>query len=212
MAKAPSKAEELPLSTAKLIETAQSENQRAARQRQARADFARRGERLNADVPPCFFRLAEGLRDAVRRFNAGITEDAPGLLLHYHETPAVSLKDGRPGQELLCSVRRGKTVFDLTLRYMSRSNGGDLPIIEGHGTYVGTYVGVETQRVLLRIEGWVEGGKTIFWASLDFQRYAMDLAELPDRIVMSIVRHMPELLHRDLNPPPPRPLPQVQEE
>jgi hypothetical protein len=194
--------EALPPAKARLLELARQESERAAKLRATREDFAHRREFLMRDVPPRFFALAAGLREAVERFNATLTEDDPKLPLHYEETPGVTLKD-LGADDLRVTVRRHGARFELGLRLMTRSGVGTsktsitVPLIEGYGTYGRDH----ERRVMMRIEGWVEGGKTIYWYSLDFKRMQMDLDELPDRIAMSIVQVDPVLLYRSLTPP-----------
>ena len=52
---------------------------------------------------------------------------------------------------------------------------------------------------MLRIEGWVEKGKPIFWYSLDFKRQSVAIDEVAERIVASVAANDYSLLSRDLD-------------
>jgi hypothetical protein len=194
--------DELPLTTARIVQFARTESERVARSRAHLADFARRGEVIGAELPACYFALCRDLQVAVRRFNDSLSEESQGLRLQYRETPGVTLREVVPGADLLASVWRREVRFDLILRFLSRANRPDLPIIEGHGMYPKK----DSDRVLMRIEGWVEQGRLTHWVSLNFRRRQTPLAEVPERIILSVVKEDPDLLHCDLNPPlPPAP-------
>jgi hypothetical protein len=176
---------------ARVSELGRQESERVAQLRQRQQDFAQRGELLLRDVPPRFFEMAAALRDAVARFNAALTEDDPGLPLRYEETPAVILRE-TGGDDLRVSVWRKFGRFDLTLRMMTRAGKPPVPLIEGHGSYGALH----PRRVMVRIEGWVENGKTTFWYTLDFKRLRVSLDEVPDRIVLSVIQADPSILSR----------------
>lgn len=186
---------------ARLLELARFEQEQAVRVRTAREDFAQRAALLQKDVPALYFRMTRGLRDAVLRYNQNMGE-ARELLgsVSYSDTAGVALGEVHPGSEYLATVQRRSDRFDLCLRHMTSNRGYDVPIIEGIAE-VGRGV---RERVLMRIEGWVEKGQTIFWVSLDLHRVNIDVAELPDRILMAVVRGETSYLVRDLSPTPPR--------
>ena len=71
-----------------------------------------------------------------------------------------------------------------------------MPLIEGHGDF-----GIQQTRTktMMRIEGWVEQGKPVFWYSLDFKRLSIPLSEVAERIVAAIAANDYSLLSRDLN-------------
>lgn len=175
---------------ARVTELGRKESERVAQQRQRQQDFAQRGELLLRDVPPRFFRMAAELREAVARFNAALTEDDPSLPLRYEETPAVILRE--IGDDLRVSVWRKFGRFDLTLRMMTRAGKPPVPLIEGQGSYGALH----PRRVMVRIEGWVENGQTTYWYTLDFKRLRVNLDEVPDRIVLSVIQADPSILSR----------------
>ena len=53
----------------------------------------------------------------------------------------------------------------------------------------------------IRIEGWIQDGATVFWVHLEQRRYPIDVMDLPDRILMAILRGTPQELIRGLEPP-----------
>lgn len=174
-------------------QAAQTETEQVRKLQRLHEDFARRGERLAVDVPAVFLKLVDGMRDAVQAFNGHAGEGV--ALLRWFETPAVTLRDGPQTAEMFVTVQRLRASFQLTLRYLSRTGKPDLPIIEGYGDFPGQDKG--ERKVMLRIEGWVEGDQTTYWISLDFKRRQIDLSELPSRIVMSVLRHEPGYLERE---------------
>ncbi len=189
----------MSLTTTRIVQLAHTESERVARSRSMQVEFARRGELIGAEVPTAYFAMTQGLMEGVNRFNESLNVDFPGLRLHYRETPGVTLREVIPGHDLLASVWRKDYRFDLILRFMTRATGPDLPLIEGHGIYPRK----DANRVLLRIEGWVEGGKMTYWVSLDFKRRPVPLGDLPGRIVLSVAKEDPEFLHCDLFPKAP---------
>lgn len=167
----------------RIEERARQENERAQRRRQAKLDFAQRGERLLVDVPACYFALCTGLRQAVARFNEALDGGEFTVPLRYEETPGVTLRD-TTSDDLRVTVSRRGARFELLLRFLHRSGKLPVPLIEGYGAY-----GMSLDdRIMVRIEGWVQGGQTTFWYRVDFRRMEIDLAELPERIVLSVVQ------------------------
>jgi hypothetical protein len=178
---------------ARLEDLARQENERAQRRRTAKDDFALRGERLVRDVPPRFFELCTGLREAVGVFNATLDGGEFTVPLRYEESPGVTLRDP-DSDDLRVTVWRRGGRFELLLRFMQRAGKPPVPIIEGYGAYGQNL----DDRVMVRIEGWIEGGQTVYWYRVDFRKMAIDLKELPERIVMSVVQIEPAALYRSL--------------
>lgn len=191
---------ETPVRT-RLLELARFEQEQAERVRTVRADFAQRAERLQVDVPALFFRMTRGLREAVVRYNQSLGEATQVVgALSYSDTPGVALGELHPGSEYLASVWRRNDRFDLRLRHLHSNRGHEVPLIEGIAD-----LGRGTrERVLMRIEGWVKDGETTFWVSFDMQRFNVSVDDLPDRILMAVVRSEATYLVRDMAPPQPR--------
>lgn len=188
---------ETPVRT-RLLELARFEQEQAERVRTVRADFAQRAVRLQVDVPALFFRMTRGLREAVVRYNQSLGEATQVVgAVSYSDTPGVALGELHPGSEYLASVWRRSDRFDLRLRHLHSNRGHEVPLIEGIAE-----LGRGTrERVLMRIEGWVQDGETTFWVSFDMQRFNVSVDDLPDRILMAVVRSEATYLVRDLAPP-----------
>lgn len=178
---------------ARLEDLARQENERAQRRRTAHADFAQRGERLLTDVPPRFFELCAGLRAAVGVFNSTLDGGEFTVPLRYEESPGVTLREPNSDDLRVTVARRGGR-FELLMRYMQRAGKPPVPIIEGYGAFGQSL----DERVMVRIEGWVEGGQTVYWYRVDFRKMEIDLKELPERIVMAVVQIDPAALYRSL--------------
>ncbi|MCS6913671.1 MAG: hypothetical protein NZ890_10565, partial [Myxococcota bacterium] len=180
----------------RLEERARQENEWAQRRRQAQIDFAQRSERLLVEVPACYFALCAGVRQAVGRFNVALDGGEFTAPLRYEETPGVILRDVTSDDLRIALWRRG-ACFELLLRFLHRSGKLPVPLIEGYGTYGAS----QQDRTLVRIEGWVQGGQTTFWYRVNFRRMEMDLAELPERITLSVVQADPTFLWKGLRQP-----------
>ena len=70
--------------------------------------------------------------------------------------------------------------------------------------HIKAYLEAKSYITLMRIEGWVENDQTQFRLSFDLHRFHIDLAELPDRILMAVARGEAMDLVRDLTLPRPR--------
>ena len=109
----------------------------------------------------------------------------------------VALGDANSGDGMRVRIARRGATFDLILRFATRAARADVPLIEGHGDYGNPQQG--RTKTMLRIEGWVEKGKPIFWYSLDFKRQSVAIDEVAERIVASVAANDYSLLSRDLD-------------
>lgn len=186
---------------ARLLTLADGENQQAQRLAQQNSDFKLRTELLGTAVPNKYMELVDGLRSAVRAFNASLVEIPEQPLTHikWYESPNIALRDAVTGDGMRVRVSRLNSYFDLVLRMVSRSGKSDIPLIEGYGSIGRELIRTET---LMRIEGWVENGQVKFWVSLDFKRIALPIDELPDRIVMAVASHDYALISRQYGSSP----------
>ena len=173
----------------------------AADAAQRERDNALRAEVVGKAVPEQYLKLVDEMRDAVQLFNQSLRppEGQSLPLITWVETPNVALRDPNTGDGMRIRIARRGATFDLLLRFASRASRSDVPIIEGHGDY-----GIQQHRTktMVRIEGWVERGKPVFWYSLDFKRQSVDLEEVAERIVASVAANDYSLLSRDLTSDP----------
>lgn len=182
----------------RLIDFARFEQDQARKVLAAREMFLERAERMEKEIPALFFRLAHALRDGVARYNKELAQAADLVgTLTYSDTPGVALGAIMPGAEYAVSVNRGPDRCSLRLRSMISNRGKDMAIIEGE-----VDVGRGFRAVIdIRIEGWIQDGATVFWVHLEQRRYPIDVMDLPDRILMAILRGTPQELIRGLEPP-----------
>lgn len=187
----------------RLLEVARADNARFAQLADMQSDFNRRGEILGSAVPACYLELVANLRDAVRAFNATLNHapETPVPVISWQESPNIVLRDPYSGDGMRVRLSRTFSQFELVLRFASRPGKSDIPIIEGFGQFGKEY----RRKTLMRIDGWVENGKVVYWYSLDFKRYPIEIAEVPDRIVLSVATNDYKVLSRDLMPPDPKP-------
>jgi hypothetical protein len=184
----------------RLLGLAATESQRAESLAQQQRDFLRRDELLAKAMPACYLSLVDSLRAAVRAFNDSLAHvpDQPLAHISWYETPNIVLADPS-GDGMRVRLARGQSSFELLLRLINRSGKADVPLIEGYGS-----IGRAQQRTdsMLRIEGWIENGKVIYWVSFDFKRRNIPLAELPERIVMAVASHNHTHLYRSYDETP----------
>lgn len=182
---------------ARILDIARNDNEKAADAAQRERDNTLRAEVVSKAVPELYLKLVDEMREGVQLFNQSLRPpDGQSLpLISWMETPNVALRDANSGDGMRVRIARRGATFDLLLRFASRSSRSDVPIIEGHGDY-----GIQANRTktMLRIEGWVERGKPVFWYSLDFKRQSVNLEEVAERIVASIAANDYSLLSRDL--------------
>jgi hypothetical protein len=182
---------------ARILDIARNDNEKAADAAQRERDNALRAEVVGKAVPELFLKLVDEMRDAVQLFNQSLRppEGQSLPIVTWVETPNVALRDPNTGDGMRVRIARRGATFDLLLRFASRASRADVPLIEGHGDY-----GIQQNRTktMVRIEGWVERGKPVFWYSLDFKRQSVDLEEVAERIVASIAANDYSLLSRDL--------------
>ncbi len=186
---------------ARILDIARNDNEKAADAAQRERDNALRAEVVGKAVPEQYLKLVDEMRDAVQLFNQSLRppEGQSLPLITWVETPNVALRDPNTGDGMRIRIARRGATFDLLLRFASRASRSDVPIIEGHGDY-----GIQQHRTktMVRIEGWVERGKPVFWYSLDFKRQSVDLEEVAERIVASVAANDYSLLSRDLTSDP----------
>ncbi len=147
---------------------------------EARAELAKSGERLAKEMPPAFFEFCGMLREAVRRFNSAAD---PQKRLTWRESAALAARDANLNADFNCTFGRGTDEVTVALNVMGRSGKPDVYIIEGSGQ-----LGPKPDRFLLRVEGYVQKGKTLFRISVDFKRLETSLDELAERVVMATVK------------------------
>lgn len=179
----------------RLLNIAHTETASARHLAQLDADFAQRHVVLRDAVPAKFLELVDAVRNSVREFNRHLV-DAPGHplpRLQWYETPNISLRDPVTGDGMRIRVQRQNSYFDLLLRMVQRAGKEDIPIIEGYGSLGREVIRTET---LMRVEGFVDKGVARFRLTQDFKRVDIDLAEIPDRIVMAVASHDYTLLTR----------------
>lgn len=184
---------------ARILDIARSESENAADAAQRERDNAMRAEVVAKSVPERYLKLVQDLRDAVRLFNQSLRhpDGHPIPTITWSETANVALGDANSGDGMRVRIARRGATFDLILRFASRAARADVPLIEGHGDYGNPQQG--RQKTMMRIEGWVEKGKPVFWYSLDFKRLSVDLEEVAERIVASVAANDYSLLSRNLD-------------
>jgi hypothetical protein len=128
------------------------------------------------------------VREAVRRFNSAAD---PHKRLVWRESAALAAREPNLNADFNCSFGRAGDEVTLALNAMSRSGKPDVYLIEGYGT-----LGPAHERLLLRIEGFVQKGKVVHRITLDFQRLDCTLEELAERLVMATVKSDYRLLLR----------------
>ncbi|HEY2748623.1 MAG TPA: hypothetical protein VGL86_28575 [Polyangia bacterium] len=147
---------------------------------EARAELTKSGERLAKEMPPAFFELCGMLREQVRRFNSAAD---PQKRLTWRESPALAARDANLNADFNCSFGRGTDEITVALNAMGRSGKPDVYIIEGFGS-----LGPKHDRFLLRVEGYVQKGKTLMRINIDFKRIETSLDELAERLVLAAVK------------------------
>lgn len=183
---------------ARILDIARTDSNNAADAAQRERDNAVRTEVVSKAVPERYLQLVEEMREAVQLFNQSLRPPEGQSLpyISWLESPNVALKDPNTGDGMRVRIARRGATFDLLLRFASRAARADVPLIEGHGDF-----GIQQTRTktMMRIEGWVEQGKPVFWYSLDFKRLSIPLSEVAERIVAAIAANDYSLLSRDLN-------------
>ena len=184
---------------ARILDIARIDSENAADAAQRERDNAMRAEIVSKSVPERYLQLVQELREAVRLFNQSLRhpDGHPIPTISWGETPNVALGDANSGDGMRVRIARRGATFDLILRFATRAARADVPLIEGHGDYGNPQQG--RTKTMLRIEGWVEKGKPIFWYSLDFKRQSVAIDEVAERIVASVAANDYSLLSRDLD-------------
>ena len=147
---------------------------------EARAELAKSGVQLAKEMPAAFFEFCGMLREQVRRFNSAAD---PQKRLTWRESTALAARDPSPHAEFNCTFGRGTDEVTVALNVMGRSGKPDVYLIEASGS-----LGPKPDRFLMRIEGYVQKGKTMFRISVDFKRLETSLDELSERLVMAAVK------------------------
>ncbi len=186
---------------ARILDIARTDSDNAADAAQRDRDNAMRAEVVSKAVPERYLQLVEEMRDAVQLFNQSLRPpDGQSIpYITWQESPNVALKDPNTGDGMRVRIARRGATFELLLRFASRAARADVPLIEGHGDF-----GIQQtrQKTMMRIEGWVEKGKPLFWYSLDFKRLSIPQSEVAERIVAAIAGNDYSLLSRDLDSEP----------
>lgn len=175
----------------------ESENAQQAALREA--DNAMRSDVLSKAVPERYLRIVGELREGVRLFNQSLAHPEGRMIptIVWFETPNVALGDPYAGDGMRVRLSRRGALFDLILRFASRSGKVDVPLIEGYGDFGKEHTG--RVRTMMRIEGWVENGQPVYWYSLDFKRLRnISIEEVAERVVAAVAANDYSLLSRDL--------------
>ena len=163
-----------------LEEVARREAQVERERQEARQEYLQSAARLAQEMPTAFFEFCGIVRETVRRFNSAAD---PQKRLSWRESPALAARDANLNADFNCAFGRGKDEVTLTLNAMGRSGKPDVYIIEGFGQ-----LGPNSDRFLLRVEGYLTKGKVQMRITVDFQRLALTLEELAERLVMATVK------------------------
>ncbi len=164
---------------------ADAERERA----EARAEYAKSGERLAKEMPAAFFEFCGMLREQVRRFNSAAD---PQKRLLWRESAALAARDANLNADFNCAFGRGSDEVTVTLNALSRSGKPDVYLIEGFGT-----LGADRDRFLLRVEGYLQKGKVLHRVTVDFKRLEVTLEDLAERLVRATVKSEYQSLLRD---------------
>ncbi|HEX8952150.1 MAG TPA: hypothetical protein VF945_09920 [Polyangia bacterium] len=171
-----------------LEEIARREATRERELEEARAEYAKSGERLAKEMPPAFFELCGLVREAVRRFNSAAD---PNKRLTWRESAALAARDSNLNADFNCSFGRGSDEVTVALNAMSRSGKPDVYLIEAYGT-----LGPDHDRFMMRVEGYLQKGKVQHRITIDFKRLEISLEELAERLVLATVKSDYQTLFR----------------
>ncbi|MCA1663864.1 MAG: hypothetical protein LC659_06285 [Myxococcales bacterium] len=171
-----------------LEEVARREASRERELVEAREEYAKSGERLAKEMPPAFFEFCGMVREAVRRFNSAAD---PQKRLTWRESAALAARDANLNGDFSCSFGRGSDEITIALNALSRSGKPDVYLIEASGT-----LGPDRDRFLMRVEGYLQKGKTLHRITVDFKRLEVTLEELAERLVMAAVKSDYQTLFR----------------
>ncbi|HXU71047.1 MAG TPA: hypothetical protein VN947_17050 [Polyangia bacterium] len=147
---------------------------------EARAEYAKSAEKLAKEMPVAFFDFCGMLREGVRRFNSAAD---PQKRLTWRETAALAAREENLNADFHCAFGRNNDEVTVALNVMSRAGKPDVYLIEGSGK-----LGPAADRFLLRVEGYVQKGKTLMRITVDFKRLECDLEELAERLVLAAVK------------------------
>jgi hypothetical protein len=163
-----------------LEELARRENEAARAREELRQELLQSGEKLVKDVPARFFKLAEDLREAVTRFN---TAADPERRLTWRESAALAARDDKLTGDYNLAFGRGSVEVVVALNQLYRSgNRPELYVINAEGVFG------EGRSFQLRIDGFVQKGKTQFRIFADAHKADYSIDELAERLVRAAVK------------------------
>ena len=170
----------MPEKRESLEEFARREADRERELAEAREEHKQSAERLAKEMPDRFFEFCGIAREMVRRFNSAAD---PQKRLLWRESAALAAREPNLNADFNCAVERDGNQATIALNAMGRAGKPDVYLIEVFGT-----LGPQSDRFMIRVEGYLKKGKVELRITVDFKRIECTLEELAERIVFAVVR------------------------